>query len=179
MSKKYDNSKGMRLGLGREPLNISESQIRYAMENSKSNAGAARFLNLCKSTYKKYASRYKDSETGKTLYELHKNQPGVGVARPNSGGTHGRKIEDILDGKHPEYTRGNMKYRLMKTKAIPILCASCGFDEYRIDGKIPLLVNWKDGDYTNHHRDNVEWLCYNCFFLTVGNFTGKKTKYWY
>ena len=37
---------GYVLGVGRTPLNLTEAQIRYAMKNSKSNSGAARFLNI-------------------------------------------------------------------------------------------------------------------------------------
>ena len=61
-------------GIGRSALNISETEIRYAMENTKSNAAAARFLKVSFTTYKKYARMYTDSKSGKTLYELHKNQ---------------------------------------------------------------------------------------------------------
>jgi len=166
-------------GSGRDPLNITESQIRYAMENSKSNAGAARFLNINVKTYKKYASMYKDKVTGKDLFELHKNQDGIGISKPTSGRNHGKKVDDILAGKHPEYPRKSLKRRLQKTGDIPMICACCGFNEYRLDGKIPLLLNWIDGDYTNHHIDNLQWLCYNHYFLTVGSFTGKQEKYWY
>ena len=61
-------------GIGRSSLDIPESDIRYAMENTKSNAEAARFLKVSFTTYKKYARMYVDRETGKTLYEIHKNQ---------------------------------------------------------------------------------------------------------
>ena len=33
-------------GIGKQPLNITESEIRYAMEHTKSNAEAARFLKV-------------------------------------------------------------------------------------------------------------------------------------
>jgi hypothetical protein len=76
-------------GLGKAALDIPESDIRYAMENTKSNAEAARFLKVSFTTYKKYARLYVDRDSGKTLYELHKNQFGVGirkdVARASNG----------------------------------------------------------------------------------------------
>ena len=58
-------------GQGRTALNVPESDIRYAMENTKSNAAAARFLKISFTSYKKYAKMYTDRESGKTLYELH------------------------------------------------------------------------------------------------------------
>ena len=166
-------------GSGRDPFNIPESQIRYAMENSRSNAEAARFINVNVQTYKKYATMFVDSESGMTLWDLHKNQRGAGIPRPNSGRNNGKKMDDILEGKYPEYSRKELKRRLLKTGDIPIQCAICGFDEWRIDGKIPLLIDHIDGDITNHHRDNLRWLCYSHFFLIRGNFTGKQAKYWY
>ena len=60
-------------GRGRSALNIGESEIRYAMENTKSNAEAARFMKVSFTTYKKYAKMYTDPATGKTLYDMHTN----------------------------------------------------------------------------------------------------------
>ena len=58
-------------GHGREPLNVTESEIRYAMENSKSCAEAARFLKISYEAFRKYAKLYKDEASGKTLFEIH------------------------------------------------------------------------------------------------------------
>ena len=66
-------------GIGKQPLNISESEIRYAMDNTKSNAEAARFMKVSFSTWKKYAKMYVDRETGMTLYDMHTNQEGQGI----------------------------------------------------------------------------------------------------
>ena len=52
-------------GLGRQPMNISETEIRYAMSNTKTCSGAARFLRVSYDTFKKYATLYKDEATGK------------------------------------------------------------------------------------------------------------------
>ena len=66
-------------GEGRPAFNISETQIRYAMEHSKSCAEAARFLKISYEAFRKYAKLYKDESTGKTLFEIHKNQKGAGM----------------------------------------------------------------------------------------------------
>ena len=68
-------------GIGKQALNFSENEIRYAIENTKSNSEAARFMKVSFTTYKKYAKMYTDSATGKTLWELHKNQPGKGIPK--------------------------------------------------------------------------------------------------
>ena len=63
---------GRMFGTGREPLNLLKTNILYAMENSKSNMEAARFLRVSYPTYKKYAKMYKDDDTGQSLFEMHK-----------------------------------------------------------------------------------------------------------
>ena len=96
-------------GEGRTPFNITESELRYAMENTKSCSEAARFLNVSYDTLKKYAKMYVDSVSGKTLFQLHKNQRGKGITKsgPRMRGKHG--LLDILEGKHPEYKGINLK----------------------------------------------------------------------
>jgi len=73
MKKGHKLPNGYVLGMGRTPLNFTEAQIRYAMKNSKSNSGAARFLNISLTTYEKYSKSYIDESTGKNLWDLHKN----------------------------------------------------------------------------------------------------------
>lgn len=172
---------GYVLGLGRQSINLTETDIRYAMANSRSNLGAANFLNISRGTYKKYATQYIDSETGKTLYDLHKNQSGSGVKKtlvlPRKSKY---SLSDILDGKFPEYKVHRLKKRLAYANLdeFPYSCHKCGFDEKRItDGKIPLILDHIDNDFTNHHRDNMQFLCYNCFYLLKGNIIGRQPEW--
>jgi hypothetical protein len=57
-------------------------------------------------------------------------------------------------------------------------CYQCGFSEKRvIDYKQPLILNFKDGNKNNWKLDNLRMLCYNCYYLYVGNlFTDKQMK---
>ena len=51
----------------------------------------------------------------------------------------------------------------------------CGFHERRvIDYRMPLLLNHKDRNKKNFKLDNIELLCYNCFYLTVSNILNAK-----
>tara|TARA_Y100000310_G_C20461124_1_gene705421 strand:- start:83 stop:604 length:522 start_codon:yes stop_codon:yes gene_type:complete len=165
-------------GEGRPAFNISESEIRYAMENSKSCAGASRFLKISYEAFRKYANLYVDSESGKTLFELHKNKAGIGIPRafkPRMRGHYG--LLDILDGKYPKYPHSRLKPRLIKNAQIEEKCDSCGFCERRVnDYSVPLLLDWIDGDRTNHKRENLRLLCYNCYYLEVGNPLGGRMK---
>lgn len=154
----------------RPPLNLTEANIRYAMENTKSNAEAARFLHVCVATYRKYATMYVDSESGKNLFELHKNQPGKGMLRTQRTSSH--KIiglDDVLKGNHPEYQARLLKPRLIHSNTFDEMCSQCGFHERRVtDSRVPLRLDWINGDRTDHRRENLQLLCYNCYYLLVG-----------
>jgi len=156
-------------------LNLTESQIRYAMLNSKSNRGAARFLHVTLPTYRKYAKLYIDSDTQLNLYDLHKNQCGKNIPKGNMLQDGYYRLEDILEGSRPDYNPKKLKKRLIRNSILEEKCARCGFEERRIlDYASPLLLDWIDGDNTNHRRENLQLLCYNCYFLTVNNVAGKK-----
>lgn len=168
-------------GIGKTALDISESEIRYAMENTKSNAEAARFLKVSFTTYKKYARLYVDRDSNKTLYELHKNQFGVGIPKDVQKANKGiYSITNILEGKHPNYPTWKLRNRLLALGIFQEECASCGYSERRVtDDTVPLLLDHIDGDETNHHVDNLQMLCMNCYYQQTGNpFNHDKERYW-
>ena len=57
-------------------------------------------------------------------------------------------------------------------------CTVCKFNERRVlDYRIPLLLHFKDKNSNNYSLDNVQLLCYNHYFLTVGDvFNAKEEK---
>ena len=169
-------SSGFVLGKGRTPLNLTEAQIRYAMKNSKSNSGAARFLNVSLTTYEKYARRYIDEESGKDLWDLQKNQRGKGVNKPYNVTKGKFALKDILEGKYPKYSVHQLKNRLINNADkvdFKTCCHNCGYEEKRItDDKIPFILDHIDDDWTNHLRENLRFLCYNCFHNLKGNLRG-------
>lgn len=162
-------------GNGRPPKILSEAQVRWAMKCTESNAEACRFMNVSYNTYKKYAQMYFDEPSGKTLFELHKRHHGKGIPKKSRWVQRWSKydqtnLEEILRGEHPEYDLKKLRKRLFKTRIIPLVCSSCGFTDKRIgDNKMPLLIDFIDGDQTNMRLDNLRLLCFNCFFLEVGS----------
>lgn len=157
--------------------NLTETEIRYAMANSNSNAAASRFLGIHIDTYRRYAKMYIDSESGKTLWELHRNYGGKGSSKKTLDREYNfvkTDIFEILDGKHPKYDKKKLAKRLIEEVIFPEECAMCGFNERRItDFKVPLILIWKDGNNKNHKKDNLEFLCYNCYFLTYEDLLDK------
>lgn len=158
-------------------LNLTEREIRYAMANSKSNAEASRFLGCHVDTYQKYAKMYIDEESGKTLWELHKNKQGKGIHKESDNSWKAPDIFDILNGTNPNYSRKKLARRILDECIFPEECAICGFNERRItDFKVPLILIWKDGDLKNHRKENLEFVCYNCYFLTYDDVFDKRGK---
>lgn len=165
---------------------LTESQIRYAMANTYSNAEAARWLHIAYPTWKKYAEIYIDAESGLTLLDLHKltkrlkvkklpkdqqpkrktNWPNRFVAKPMS---------EIFDNKYPNYMLSRFRQRLVEEGHKEECCDACGFRDYRpFDYAIPLRMHWVDGNPHNYNLLNIQFLCFNCYFVNIGNF-GKGT----
>ena len=73
------------------------------------------------------------------------------------------------------------KDRLIRACWKPEECDNCGFKEHRItDAKVPLVINFKDGVWDKEQRDyslqNIELLCFNCYYLLVGNLNNRHKK---
>ena len=132
---------------------ITKNMILEAQKNTKSNMEAARFLRVSYPTYKKYAKMYKDDDTGQSLFEMHKNQQGIGVAKPYNVKKGKYSMEDILEGMYPEYPVSNLKKRIITNSILEEKCDNCNFCERRVtDYTIPLLLDHLDGDRTNHRK---------------------------
>lgn len=151
----------------RKALNLTESDIRFAMAHTHSNRSAAMFVGCDYNTYTKYAKMHVDSATGKTLYELHSNQGHRGTKVLARGKLIDKvSMIDVLSGKHPEFPAAQLKGKVLKEGLMLEECEYCGFNERRVtDGSVPLVLIWKDGDFKNHQRENLELCCYNHYFL--------------
>jgi hypothetical protein len=147
---------------------LLQSQIEAAHKVTRSNRAAAEYLRVSYNFYKKYAKVYKNI-FGETLFDAHKNQSGLGISKPNVSKRR-FKLDDILTGKHPKYPTKQLFRRLIVGGYVEEKCNQCGFHQKRpTDLKTPLLLNHIDGDRTNHKIDNLEVLCYNCYFILVGD----------
>jgi len=162
---------------GRPTRDLSEAVIRNAMKHTQSNFQAARYLNVSIETYRKYARLYIDQESGKTLYDLHINNSGKGIKRVSW--RHDISIEKINEIMSSESYRAinqqKLKGRLIYEGILRMECYNCGHHEKRVvDYKQPLILSFKDGNKNNWKVDNLEMLCYNCYFLYVGNLFSEK-----
>jgi len=150
-------------------LEVSEEDIRRSMENATNCGDAAAFLGISYASFRKYASRYKDHLTGKTLFEIQKEK-------------HISAKKDVVQIKSKVRRNWNKllkenqkptKQRIVRLKSILIekeklkdKCNRCGFNHKRQeDSKAPLMLYFKNGNKRDWRLDNLELVCYNCAFL--------------
>tara|TARA_R110000803_G_scaffold107608_2_gene175767 strand:+ start:760 stop:1392 length:633 start_codon:yes stop_codon:yes gene_type:complete len=160
---------------------LSKDQILRAMAQTLSNRASARWMNVSYIHYKKWAKNYDATEEGyENLFEQHKNQSGKGIPKFLSNSGKEPALLDIIEGRVDisSFNPEKIKYRLVTEGYLLEECTQCGFHERRVlDYKIPLLLNFKDKNKKNYRKENIEFLCYNHYFLTVGNiFSDKQVK---
>ena len=156
---------------------LTKEMILAAMAKTKSNRAASRYLNVSYIHYKGYAKMYVDKETGKSLFEKHKNQCGKGIPKFLKSKGKEPALLDILEGRldASNFSPEKIKYRLITEGYLEESCSKCKFEERRVlDYKMPLLMFFKDGNKKNYRKENVELLCYNCYFLFIGDVFTKK-----
>ena len=164
-----------------DPKPLSKEDILRAMNVTQSNRAAARYLHVSYIHYKKWAKNYDATEEGyPNLFEQHKNQAGKGIPKFLRANGPEPALLDIIEGRvdASSFTPDKLKYRLITEGYLAEECAVCRFHERRVnDYKIPLLLNFKDNIKKNWNKENIELLCYNHYFLQVGDiFSDKQIK---
>ena len=156
-----------------KPKPLSKEMIVAAQAKTKSNMAAARYLHVSYQHYKRYAKLY-------GLFEDHKNQSGKGIPKFLKSKGKEPALLDIIEGRvsAASFSPAKIKYRLIEAGYLSEQCSMCGFQERRVlDYKMPLLLHFKDNNKSNYSKENTELLCYNHYFLTVGDiFTEKDVK---
>ena len=162
-----------------KPKPLTKEMILAAMNKTKSNRAAARYLNVSYQHYKKWAKLYESEEDEhKSLFDQHLNQAGVGIPKFLNGGGKEPPLLDIIEGRvdASSFSPEKIKYRLVTDGYLEEKCNSCGFQERRVlDYKMPLLLHFKDNNKKNYRKENIQILCYNCYYLSIGDlFTNKQ-----
>jgi hypothetical protein len=153
-----------------KPKPLSKEMIVAAQAKTKSNMAAARYLHVSYTHYKRYAQMYK-------VFETHKNQSGKGIPKFLKGKGKEPALLDIIEGRisASSFSPSKIKYRLIEEGYLLEECSMCGFKERRVlDYKMPLLLHFKDNNKSNYNSNNIELLCYNHYFLTVGEIFNDK-----
>lgn len=157
-----------------KPKPLTKEQIQLAMRHTLSNKAAARYLNVSYIHYKMWAKRYHEFEGGRSLFEVHKNQAGKGIPKFFSGTASKQSqwnVLDIIEGRiaSTHFKPEDIKKKMIEGGYLKEECAMCGFHERRVsDYKIPLILNFKDNNPNHYNLGNIRFLCYNCYFLNIG-----------
>ena len=138
---------------------LSKVQILGAVNKTKSNRAAARYLGVSYIHYKKWAKNYDATEEGyPNLFEQHKNQSGKGIPKFLNGGKKNPAILDIIEGRvdPSHFDAVKIKDKLIADGYLEECCSSCGFSERRVlDYRVPLLMHFKDSNKKNYKLDNL------------------------
>jgi hypothetical protein len=160
---------------------LGKEMILAAMGKTKSNRAGARYLNCSYQHYKKWAKFYEATDPQyPNLFDPHKNQSGKGIPKFLSNGNPRKDFAllDIIEGRidPSSFNPNKIKYKLIQEGFIKEECSSCGFKEYRLlDYKMPLVMHFKDGNKQHYRLENIQMLCYNCYYLYQGDlFTSKQ-----
>jgi hypothetical protein len=157
---------------------LGKEMILAAMAKTKSNRAASRYLNCSYIHYKKWAKIYESTKPGYTnLFEQHKNQSGKGIPKFLNNGKKDVALLDIIEGRvdAAHFNPQKIKYRLIEEGYLLEECGVCGFHERRVlDYKMPLIMHFKDGNKQHYRLENLEMLCYNHYFLQVGDIFSNK-----
>jgi hypothetical protein len=166
---------------GKAPKIYSKEDLLRAMKVTKSIRAAARYLNCSYQHIKPYFKSYRvddNDPNSPTLFDVHKNQVGKGI--PKFLKHHGKDpdLKKILNGElyTESFSIDKFKRRLIQEAILAEECSCCGFNEQRVsDYRVPLLINFKNGNKRDWKLENIEFLCYNCYYLTIGDiFTPKQ-----
>lgn len=154
---------------------FTKKQIENAMRYTKSVRAAAKYLGCSYQHLKPFMKNLKVDESdpnSPTLFEVHKNPHGRGIPKhlPNKRKEPNVKIIFTQGIGYESFTPAKIKSRGIAEGYLKDECYMCGCNERRItDYKTPTLLHFKDGNKSNYLKDNLEVLCYNCYFLYVAD----------
>ena len=135
-------------------MKISDEMIIDACRNSSSMSRACAILKMNYNTFSKRA---------KLLNVYKPNQSGKGVNKDMSSKS--IPLNEILEGKHPQFQSNKLRVRLLKEGIKDYKCECCSNTIW--NGKpIPLELNHIDGNCHNHILSNLEIICPNCHSQT-------------
>lgn len=134
---------------------FTKEEIALAISKTPTMGAAAKFLKVDSRTFKKEADRY-------------------GLYNPSQSKGKKYELDDILNGKHPQYPTSKILPRLVKEGLREYKCTKCGISEWQ-GSRISLELDHIDGNNSNHSLSNLRALCPNCHSQT-DTYRSKKLK---
>lgn len=152
-------------------MKVTDNQIREAISQSSTMREAATRLEI---NFTSFAVR------AKKLGLYLPNQGRRGVKRPNGERANATiPLQEILEGKHPQYSTSLLKKRLFKEKIkCDKKCEKCS-RRRSVKDTFSLVLDHKNGVHNDHRLENLQVLCPNCNSMTdtfAGRNKGSKKK---
>lgn len=142
--------------------NKKYNDVIEACKLNNSMVLAAKSVNIPYKTFIRIAKKlgcYKPNQGGKGL-------PGISPKTTIP-------LEDILDGKFPQYQTNKLRSRLIKSGLKKYECEICKLKEWN-GLPIPLELDHIDGNNSNHKLHNLRIICPNCHHQTENHSCKKK-----
>ena len=154
---------------------FTKQDLLRAMEYTKSIRAAANYLGCSYQHVKPYFKLYRvddNDPNSPTLFEAHYNQTGKGIPKFLPQTKKDPTVKLILQGGDgwQSFTPEKIKVRAINEGFLKECCDKCNFSERRvIDYKVPLLLTFRNDNKSDYRLENLQLLCYNCYFLYVGD----------
>lgn len=154
---------------------FTKADLLRAMRYTKSVRAAAKYLGASYQHIKPYFKQFRVDESdpnSPTLFDVHKNQKGEGIPKFLPNKRREPNVKKIFEEGvgYESFTPSKIKSRGIAEGYLRDECYKCGCNERRVtDYKTPTLLNFKDNNKSNYLIDNLEIVCYNCFFLYIGD----------
>lgn len=127
---------------------LTKEQIQEAIANTSSMIAAARYLDVSRDRFKRYAKKY-------DLFVP--NQPGKGTKKSRISN------EELFSNRDCEVSSTVLIKRLKEIREWK--CEKCGLKTW-FDQPLSLEIHHIDGNRHNNCLDNLQILCPNCHSLT-------------
>ncbi len=131
-------------------MKVSDEQIIEVASRVRTMSEGANILGLRLSTFARRA---------KILGVYQPNQARRGISRESYENANKRiPLEEIIDGKHPQYGTNHLKKRLIKEGFIEDKCQICG----DCNPAYARILDHINGVNNDHTLDNLRLVCPNC-----------------
>lgn len=154
----------------------SVEELQYLLDTSNGYADVLRKIGLCQKGGNQETLKSIIIEYNLDVSKLNENRSKL---FSNTNSRKPAKLEDIFDGKYPNYSSSKLLKRLVENGMKEYKCERCGISEW-MGEKIALHLHHKDGNHYNNKFENLKILCPNCHSQTdtfAGKTSGGKRRY--
>lgn len=138
-------------------ITVTDEQIIEAINNNLSMRAAALSLSMSMTSFKRRAIKLRVYKTNQGLRgSSHKDGTKKGGVPPKYN------INDVLNGKHPDYNRKEVKKHLLKLGIKQNKCEICGFEGMWNGKLIICILDHINGINNDHRLENLRMVCPMC-----------------